>query len=135
MSYRWTFDDRAGDTYEVEINPNKMGKLLAAKAITTKVTTAVDGQTLFFEGRRPPQSWQFSGVLESRDHYMALQRWVYDKGRIVIKDHFERLISVVLTDFDAQPKRSLGKYWRHDYTCIGLVYDVDDSNTVLEAQP
>ncbi len=128
MSYRWVFDDGAGETYEVPVNPNKMGKLKAARNVTTKVTTAVGGQTLFFEGRRPPQNWTFSGSLFDREHYEAFDKFVYDKGRITITDHYGRIISCVLTDFDPQPKRSIGVPWRHDYTVTGLVYDVDYSN-------
>lgn len=128
--YRWVFDDLAGTTYTVPINPNKMGKLKAARAISLKVTTAVDGQALFFEGRRPPETWSFSGVLLDKDHYDQLDHWVYETGRISITDHFLRKIYVVLSDFDPQPKRSLGRYWRHDYSVTGIVYDVDASGAV-----
>lgn len=127
---RWVFNDGAGELYTVPINPNKMSKLKAARAITTNVTTALAGQTLFFEGRRPPQAWQFSGVLLDKGHYDALDHWVYSKGRITITDQFLRVLRVVLTDFDAAPVAGQRRLWRHEYTCSGLLYDVDATNAV-----
>lgn len=132
MVQRWKFDDGAGTTYTVPINPNKMSKLRAPRTINTHVTTAVSGQALFFEGRRPPGAWTFSGVILHKDHYQALDFWVYQTGRIVITDHYNRLISCVLSDFDAQPHRSVGKPWRHDYTITGLVIGVDDTNSTAD---
>jgi len=129
--YRWVFDDQAGTTYTVPVNPNKMSKIKAARAITTKVTTAVSGQALFWEGQRPPQQFTFAGTLLDKDHYDALDFWVYNTGRITITDHFLRVLYVVLQDFDAQPKRSQGFYWRHDYQVTGWCYDVDSTNAVL----
>jgi hypothetical protein len=128
--HRWVFDDLVGEQYTVPINPNAMTKLKAARAVTTRVTTAVGGQTLFFEGRRPPQAWSFSGVILEKDHYDQLDHWVYDKGRIQITDHFLRKIIVALTDFDARPVRKVQRYWRHDYTIQGLVVDVDSSQAI-----
>lgn len=133
--HRWIFDDLAGEQYTVPINPNKMTKFKAPRSIQTKVTTAVNGQALFFEGRRPPQQWQFSGVILHKDHYLALDHWVYEKGRISIIDHYERQISVVLTDFDATPKRSVHFPWRHEYTISGLVFDVDETTSLPDVEP
>jgi hypothetical protein len=128
--YRWIFDDGAGTTYTVPMNPNTMSKLRAARAITVKVTTAVDGQALFFEGQRPPQQITFAGTLFDKAHYDALDWWVYNTGRITITDHFKRVLSVVLVDFDAQPKHSGSIYWRHDYTVTGLCFNVDATNAI-----
>jgi hypothetical protein len=129
--YRWTFDDGAGTTYTVPINPKTMSKLRAARAISTKVTTAVTGQALFFEGQRPPQQINFAGTLIDKAHYDALDWWTYNTGRITITDHFLRKLSVVHTDFDAEPKYTTQYYWRHDYTVTGLCYAVDASNAIL----
>jgi hypothetical protein len=128
--HRWVFDDGAGTTYTVPINPSTMSKIRASRSITTRVTTAVDGQSLFFEGQRPPQQITFGGTLLNKDHYMALDNWVYNTGRITITDHFLRVLSVVLLDFDAQPKYSASIYWRHDYTITAICYAVDLSNAI-----
>lgn len=130
MVRRWRFDDLAGEVYTVPLNPNKMSKVQSSRNIITKVTTAVSGQTLFFEGQRSPEAWSFSGVLLDKDHYFALEHWVYDKGRITIVDHFNRTLSVVLYDFDATPKAAMGKYWKHDYSVKGYLYDVDSTAAI-----
>src|SRR5207302_4742928 len=62
------------------------------------LTTAVNGQALFFEGQRPPQQITFAGTLIDKAHYDALDWWTYNTGRITITDHFRRKLSVVLTD-------------------------------------
>lgn len=128
--YRWVFDDNAGTTYTVPINPNTLSKLRSARTVSTKVTTAVNGQALFFEGQRPPQQITFGGVLLNKDHYDQLDFWVYNTGRITITDHYLRKLGVVLVDMDAQPKRSAGVYWRHDYVITALCFSVDTSNAV-----
>lgn len=129
--YRWVLDDLAGTTYTVPINPNKMSKLKAARAVTIKTTTAVGGQALFFEGQRPPQQFTFAGTLLDKDHFDALDHWVYNTGRIMITDHFLRRLSVVLVDFNAEPERSGNIYWRHQYTVTGYCYNVDTNTAVL----
>lgn len=130
MYKAWTFDDGAGETYTVPINPNKMGKLKAARAITTRTTTAFDGRAVFFEGQRPPQSWNFAGTILHKDHLDALDHWVYDKGRITITDHLNRAIYCVLEDFDAQLKRAINRPYKHEYTVTGLVISVNDTAAV-----
>lgn len=131
----WIFDDGAGDTYTVPVNPNKMTTLYAAKAISTRTTTAIDGNTLFFQGRTPVTDWQFAGVLFDKTHYDALYRWVYQKGRITITDHFNRKIACVLTLLDAAPPeqgRSIRHYWLHQYTVKALVISVDESAAITD---
>ncbi len=130
MYQQWQFDDMAGETYSVPINPNKMGKLKAARAISTRTTTAFDGRAVFFEGQRPPQSWTFSGTILHKDHLDALDHWVYEKGRITITDHLNRAIYCVLEDFDAQLKRAINKPYKHEYTVTGLVISVSDAAAV-----
>lgn len=133
MIHYWVFDDGAGDTYTVPINPNKMTSPYPEKAITTHVTTAVDGNTLYFQGRSAPANWQFGGKILDKDHYDNLRKWVYEKGRIVITDHFNRAISCLLLKFDPvppAPAQSRVHYWNHDYTITALVASVDDTAAI-----
>jgi hypothetical protein len=130
--HRWVFDDGAGASYTVPINPSSMSKLKASRTINVRTTTAVDGQALFFEGQRPPQQITFGGTLLNKEHYDALDHWVYNTGRITITDHFLRRLSVVLMDFDAQPKYSASIYWRHDYSITALCFNVD-ATAAIEA--
>lgn len=119
---RWRFR-AGGEDYTVPQNPASMSGVFPAKSISARASTA--GRPLLFQGATPPQAWSFAGSCRSPEHYEALRHWTYDiTGRILITDHFGRDIECVLTEFSAEPKRSVNVYWRHDYTISGLVLSV-----------
>lgn len=119
---RWVFTAE-GQTYTVPMNPESMQSLFSERQVTGKATLA--GRVLLTEGVQPPTQWQFSGQILDADHYEALRHWVYDiKQRVVITDHFGRKIQCVLTSFAPEPKRAVGRYWRHTYTVKALVLSV-----------
>lgn len=117
------YDTNSGtNSYTFPINPNTMTSPFPQRAISSTQTTAVTGQVLLWEGSVPAKSWQFGGVLLDEAQHEALRAWVYERhNRIIVTDHFGRPITCALQQFDAQPKRSVGKYWRHDYTITALV--------------
>ncbi len=122
---RWTIAD-ASSTYTFWPNPNAMTSPFGKRNITSKPTTAVDGQVLFFEGGKNAAEWTFSGDILDKAQYEALRHWVYDRigRRVVVSDHFGRAIACVLTEFKPTPKRAVGKYWRHTYEITALVVSV-----------
>ncbi len=122
---RWVLSDANG-SYTFRPNPNAMTTPFPERSIGYKVTTAIDGQTLLFEGNRTPAQWQFSGEILDHDQYEYLRQWVYDRTgrRVVVTDHFGRRIVCVLTKFDAVPKRAIGRYWRHQYTISAIVISI-----------
>jgi hypothetical protein len=122
---RWKIAD-ASSTYEFYRNPNAMSSPFGKRNITSKVTTAVEGAVLFFEGGKNAQEWTFSGDILEHEMYEALRHWVYDRigRRVVVTDHFGRAISCVLVEFKPTPKRAVGKYWRHTYEVTALVTNV-----------
>jgi len=127
---KWRFfdpydTDPTTNTYTVPVNPNKMTSPFPTRNVSTKATTAVDGQTLFIEGQASPASWSFAGDIFDSAHYEALRSWVYDRRRrIQIYDHFGRQINCVLESFTPTPKRSTAKYWRHEYEIKATVTSV-----------
>lgn len=127
MVRRWTYvDPVAMEVYQSNINPNKMTKLNRKRNITAKGTTSPYGADLVFEGRAAPIEWTYSGEILSGNHYAQLQYWRNKDSRLVLYDHFGRPISLLLTDFDAQPKLTHSKYWRHTYTMTALVFWVGE---------
>ncbi len=122
---RWKIAD-ASSTYEFFPNPNAMSSPFGKRNISTRVTTAVDGQVLFFEGGKNAADWTFSGDILTKAHYEALRHWVYERigRRVTVTDHFGRAISCVLVEFKPTPKRAVGKYWRHTYEINALVTNV-----------
>lgn len=125
---RWVLSDGSEDSYTFQPNPNAMSSPFPERSITTKVTTAVDGQVLLMEGMATPATWTFSGDILDHTQYEALRSWVYDRvgRRVVVTDHFGRRIVCVLIKFDPVPKRAVGRYWRHTYTISAVVVSVGD---------
>ncbi len=122
---RWVFSDESG-SYTFTLNPNAMTSPFGARNIVLRATSAVDGQALLMEGNRQLAEWTFSGRCLDAAHYENLRSWVYDRlgRRVVVSDHFGRRISAVLTKFEPVPRRSVGRYWSHDYTCTAIVISV-----------
>lgn len=130
---RWRFQDpyATGPTsaYTFPINPNAMTSPFRKRNIQAKGTTSVDGADILIEGRANPAEWTFTGDILDAAHYEALRSWVYDRPgrRIYVYDHYGRRLICVLTSFDVQPKRSVGKYWRHEYTISAIVTSVSQA--------
>lgn len=89
---RWVVQDPHGSTpaYEFPINPKEMSTPFAERTLTTEVTTALDGQPLVWEGARRPHAWQFSGHIETQDHYDALAGYAETNQRWWLIDHRQR---------------------------------------------
>lgn len=131
---RWRFyDPYSAEEYVFPLNPNTMSTPFGERPITALTSTAVGGQTLAWEGAKLPADWSFGGVILNAAHYEALRSWTYDrKGRIVVSDHFGRNYTTVLRSFKPEPKRSISRYWRHDYTIDALVFGAPSAPTILE---
>lgn len=126
---RWKFvdpydTDPLTNEYIFPRNPRTMTNPFPQKNISVATTTAVGGKGLLFEGNTGPYEWSFGGDILEPAHYEALRSWTYDRmNRIYIDDHFGRRFTVVLQTFSPEPKRAVGKYWRHTYQekCIVVV--------------
>lgn len=124
---RWRFvDPYTGENWTFPHNPSAMSSPFPTRNITTKVTTAVDGQALMFEGNTSPTEWTFQGVTLDPAHYESLRAWVYDnkRRRIHVFDHFGRQITCVLQSVSFTPKRAVNRYWKHDYEVKAIVISV-----------
>ena len=131
--YRWKFKDPVTlEEYTVPKNPSAMDPVFPQRALTQQATTAIGGQGLMWEGALPAKLWNFSGTVTDPDHYEALRHWAYDiHNRILLTDHFGRVLTLVMQSFEATPKRAVGKYWRHDYTCSAYIVAGPTAPTVL----
>jgi len=125
---RWRLQDPAnpGDEYTFPISPNRMSSPFPQRLVTTKGTTAVDGQVLLWEGATEPTNWEFGGAILNAAHYEALRSWVYDKpGRMFLWDHFGRRYDLVFKEFKPEAERmKVGRYWYHGYTITALVVSI-----------
>lgn len=127
--YRWKFLDNnpeegQSDSYEFDVNPKEMQTLNSEKKITVLGTTAVDGQALLYEGARPPQAWEFSGTLLTKDQYDQMNDFFARRHRLQLMIHDGRLLDIYATGFSPVPKPSTNYRWRHEYTFKALVFKV-----------
>jgi hypothetical protein len=123
---RWVFTDPTPGadpaTYTVPINPNQMTSPYSApRAITTKTTTAVGGQSLVFEGATPPQEMTFQGTIFTEDHLNAMLTWRAKTAITTITDHFGRIWTVYWEDFQAIAAGSSQYPNKHTYTAKVLI--------------
>ena len=131
---RWVFlDPSSGETYTVPRNPDAMTSPFPQRTLTSKFTSALDGQALLLEGSPTLANWQFSGTVQDAAHYEALRHWCNDiGGRVTITDHYGRDIVCVLSQFAPVPVRNLvkGKYWDHTYQINATVVSVGEPTVV-----
>ena len=133
--HRWKFQDPALNNvwlppdrlweweWTVPINPREMSSPFPEKNVSVRQTSALDGRALLFEGSTPPANWTFSGAILDAEHYKRLQLWSEKRNRIRITDHFGRTIVCYLLQFDPEPVRAPGRYWRHNYSMSALVLE------------
>lgn len=122
MVQRWKFTELAdaGTSWTVPINPYEMTSPIPPKNITSRHTTATNGQAIIFEGSPAPHSWSFKGAILGFEHFLELQRWFEKKQRVLLDDHFGRRFTIYITSFDPIPKRRRNRYWSHDYSVEAL---------------
>lgn len=119
---RWKFTSLDEATsYQFGVNPNKMGSFIRPRAVDVVTTTAPDGQVLLTEGARKPKQTSFGGVILDQAQHDAMLGWLDDHQRIYLDDHFGRRWEVFILDFAPEPKKTLNRYWRHDYTVTLLI--------------
>lgn len=123
---RWTFYcPGTGESYTVPRNPDDMTSPFPERNITTKHTTAVNGQVLLIEGAPQVANWQFSGTVADARHYEQLRHWVNDiNQRVQITDHYGRVIECVLVSFAPKPRRDIRRLWSHTYEIKAIVIKV-----------
>lgn len=122
---RWVITDPhdtnvATKSYTFPINPRDMTSPYKERSITAQGTAR--GRILFFEGAAQAKQWQFSGPILDKAHMDALRLWVYNRpGRVIITDHYGRVIECILQSLDVTPKRRLGYYYSHEYTITAMI--------------
>lgn len=122
---KWVFQDPAtgGEQYIFAVNPAKMGSPHMAQVMSSKTTTAPNGQQLTWQGAPKAMEWQISGTLLADTQLDAFERFLNLNRRIYLIDHYSRAWKVSVEGFDPQPKRPFGVIqFLHDYTIRMLVY-------------
>lgn len=121
---RWTFEDPVtSELHEFPINPKEGGTPAFKKNITTKSTSAPDGQAILFEGRRDVQTGEFKGVVRSEDEYNDMVYWFNKHNQIYMTDDLGRTQTIYVTDLSMTRVRQVQWPWKHEYTVQYTVLD------------
>lgn len=133
---RWTITDPYDTNTQTRVytfprNPAEMSSIYPDRSISS--FTTLHGRVLFYEGTTPAKQFTFAGPVMEKAHFDALREWVYKrKRRVIIRDHFGRKITCVLSSVELVPKRRVNKYYSHDYTVTGLVVSITEP-TITDA--
>jgi len=121
--WRWVLDDPAvPESYTFEINPNTGGSLTLQKQVSQYVTTADDGNTVFFEGSDTPQQVTVSGTLLTEEQYNNLVYWYSKRRQVKLTDDLGRVMWVYFVQFTPTRKWSYQYPWRHDWQAMFFVF-------------
>ncbi len=128
---RWVIKDPTNtDSYTFPRNPVSMTSVYADLAISSLPT--MRGKRLFWQGATPAKEWSFTGIILDKSNLTEMHRWCLTKERrLVVVDHYGRIITCVFTKFDAVPKRRRNVYWSHDYTATAQIVSVVAANITV----
>mgnify|MGYP006303032963 CR=1 FL=1 len=120
----WQFyDPVAEETYNWEINPSEGGFPDRVKNISFQTSAGPNGQTIAFEGRRNPMSFQFSGTILSQSQFDTLNDWFEKSNQIQLTDDLGRSFWIYIKSFSPRRVRSGRFQWKHTYTIEAILLD------------
>lgn len=105
-----------GESYILPRNPDRWTNPLKPNRLEHDVTTAPDGAILAWQGGDRPWPFEFSGYIDTKAEYDALEFWANLRRRFWLVDHRHRLHYVTFEHFDATARIVPNKPWAHDYT-------------------
>lgn len=112
---RWTFQDSAM-TYTLEVNPKDGGSPRLERSVSHKASTAPDGVTTMFEGRRKIPTYTISGAVYSQAQYYAMIGLFAKRNQLQLTDDLGRVVDIYITKLTAQRVNSHHYPWKHTYT-------------------
>lgn len=122
---RWTFTDMdTGESYTVPINPNNSSDPEGPARNLTYAYGVAAGQERVRTIERPPDinTWQFGGVIYTKEHYDALASWARKTGLVHISDHLGRTFEVIMQTFEPTDRRPRpNRMWNLTYTMRAMV--------------
>lgn len=120
----WTFDDPVTlEQYSFEVNPNEHTAPNRQKKIVTADTSAPDGRTILFEGRREVQKTTFSGVIITQEQFDEFDAWFEKPYQILLTDDRGQEYWIYLESWEPTRQRAYHYPWKHQYTMTAYVLD------------
>lgn len=112
----WTLYDSVEDeTYSFDVNPSEGGTPDYAKNLTKTATIAPDGNIVLFEGARPAQTLEVSGIILEEDQFDTFVDWESRRRVLLLTDDLGRSFNVLIERFSATRQRRRNREWYHSY--------------------
>lgn len=120
----WTFyDPVTSEQYAFQVNPNEHTAPNRQKKMSIADTSAPDGRTILFEGRREVQKTSWSGVIISQEQFQEFDVWFEKPYQILLTDDRGQEYWVYLDSWAPTRQRAQNYPWKHEYTMSAYVLD------------
>ena len=118
---RWRLEEMAtGETYTVEFNPNTATTHRGPRNI--EFTPGLDGVPRGIKTPSEPTPWTRGGVVMTKAHHDALERWGKKKGKVRVSDHAGRTFEVMMKGARITDRRQTASNpWRFTYEMDCLI--------------
>lgn len=127
MVVKWKFDDPVTlEQYTFEISPNEHEAPTRRKKMAVEETSAPDGRTILFEGRREVAKTTWSGVLLSQEQFDEFDVWFEKPYQIKVTDDRGVEYWVYLESWEPTRQRARHYPWKHQYRMTAYVLDWPD---------
>lgn len=123
MTVRWTLTyPSTGESWEMTINPNKMASPHESKNLSFGRGSRGIQRPATFKVPSGVVNWEWSGVINSKEHYDSLLEWSKKSDEVHVTDHFGRTFEVLIQKFAPEDRRPTGtKPWRLTYTMQAMI--------------
>jgi hypothetical protein len=122
MTVKWQFYDPDGEgtTYNFSINPDSYSSDSVLRNIKDEATSF--GSRVFFEGRKTPRTFSFSGTILSEDQYNVLYAWANERRQIRLTDDlgFQNWIYIKSFNPTRQLKPNVPWYFTYSIEAVSL---------------
>lgn len=116
VGVNWFFDDAAGHTWAMDINPSTMESIVFPKAYLAERSTSGDGQNIIWQGTVAAKDWGFAGVLFSQAEQDELLYYYNLDRKFYITTHRGQTLIVTFVSLDITPKKNQNNFWTWQYT-------------------
>lgn len=122
IGVNWFFDDGAGHTWAMELNPTNMRSIVFPKVYMTQRTTSGDGQNHIYQGTVAAKDWGFTGTLMNQDEYDELVYFYSLDRKFYVTTHRGDTLIVTFRALDVTPKKNGDNFNTWSYSADVLLF-------------
>lgn len=120
MTTRWVLSDPAtAETWTMPINPDSMTSPWQGKTLKNASANraGLHRPRTFMSTPSTPVTWEWSGVIRSKQHHDDLLYWAQKDYEVQVTDHLGRTWEVAMNQFIPEDRKPMANVpWRLRYT-------------------